>query len=562
MTENFAELFEESLQTIEMVPGSIVTGTIVEIDNDWVIVHAGLKSEGVIPIEQFADDNGETNLTVGDQVKVAMEVVDDGWGGTRLSREKARRAESWMMLDEAFEGGDVVTGIINGKVKGGFTVDINDIRAFLPGSLVDIRPLRETAHLEGTPLEFKVIKLDQRRNNVVVSRRAVLEEENSAEREELLSSLQEGQEIKGIVKNLTDYGAFVDLGGVDGLLHITDMAWRRIRHPSEIVNVGDEIVVKILKFDREKNRVSLGMKQLGDDPWVDITRRYPEGTRVQTTVTNLTDYGCFAEIEEGVEGLVHVSEMDWTNKNIHPSKVVAVGDEVEVMVLDIDEERRRISLGIKQCRANPWDEFAQSFAKGDRISGTIKSITDFGIFIGLDGAIDGLVHLSDISWNEPGETAVRRYSKGEELETLVLSIDPERERISLGIKQLDQDPFSDYTAINDRGSIVKGTVESIEPKAAVIRLAEEVEGILKASEISVDRVEDARHVLNEGEEVEVRVISVDRKNRTIGLSIKAKDIADEREAVEDHRRQETARPGTATLGDLIQAQLDKDQSEE
>ncbi len=555
--ESFAELFEESLKTVEMKPGSIITGTVVEIDSEWVVVHAGLKSEGVIPRSQFLNEAGEFSLNVGDQVKVAMEVVDDGWGETRLSREKARRAESWMMLDDAFEKNEVVTGIINGKVKGGFTVDVSDIRAFLPGSLVDIRPLRETAHLEGKPLEFRVIKLDQKRNNVVVSRRAVLEQENSQEREALLSSLQEGQDVKGIVKNLTDYGAFVDLGGVDGLLHITDMAWRRIRHPSEMVNVGDEVNVKILKFDREKNRVSLGMKQLGEDPWVNITGRYPEGARVTATVTNLTDYGCFAEIEEGVEGLVHVSEMDWTNKNIHPSKVVNVGDEVEVMVLDIDEERRRISLGIKQCLPNPWDEFGTNNAKGDRISGNIKSITDFGIFIGLEGGIDGLVHLSDISWNEPGETAVRRYSKGEQIETVILSVDPERERISLGVKQLDQDPFTDYTAVNDRGSIVKGIVKEIEPKAAVVELAEDVTGVLKASEISVDRVEDAGNVLTQGQEIEVKIISVDRKNRTIGLSVKAKDVEDERTAVREHRSKEEERSGPSTLGDLIKAQMDQ-----
>jgi small subunit ribosomal protein S1 len=558
MSESFAELFNESLNTIEMEPGSIVTGTVVDIDNDWVIVHAGLKSEGVIPKSQFVNERGEFTLQVGDRVKVAMEVVDDGFGETRLSREKARRAESWQMLEDAFEKEEVVTGIINGKVKGGFTVDINEIRAFLPGSLVDIRPLRETAHLEGRPLEFKVIKLDQRRNNVVVSRRAVLEQETSAERETLLASLQEGQVIKGIVKNLTDYGAFVDLGGVDGLLHITDMAWRRIRHPSEMVAVGDEVNVKILKFDREKNRVSLGMKQLGDDPWVDITRRYPEGTRVNATVTNLTDYGCFAEIEEGVEGLVHVSEMDWTNKNIHPSKVVTVGDQVEVMVLDIDEERRRISLGIKQCRQNPWEEFAQKYAKGDRISGTIKSITDFGIFIGLEGGIDGLVHLSDISWNETGENAVRRFSKGEEVETVVLSIDPDRERISLGVKQLDQDPFADFTAVNDRGSIVTGTVESVDAREAIVKLAEEVTGVLKASELSADRVEDARNVLKEGDQVEVKIVSVDRKNRTLGLSIKQKERDEERAAVRDHRSKESERPAPTTLGDLIKQQMDQD----
>ena len=562
MSESFADLFEESLQTIEMAPGSIVTGTVVDIDDDWVVVHAGLKSEGVIPKNQFLNEEGVCTLSIGDQVKVAMEVVDDGFGETRLSREKAKRAESWEQLEEASEKGEVVIGIINGKVKGGFTVDVNDIRAFLPGSLVDIRPLRETAHLEGKPLEFKVIKLDQKRNNVVVSRRAVLEDENSHEREELLASMQEGQDVKGIVKNLTDYGAFVDLGGVDGLLHITDMAWKRIRHPSEMVNVGDEVNVRILKFDREKNRVSLGMKQLGDDPWVNIIRRYPEGARVMATITNLTDYGCFAEIEEGVEGLVHVSEMDWTNKNIHPSKVVSVGDETEVMVLDIDEERRRISLGIKQCRPNPWEEFSIQHAKSDRISGNIKSITDFGIFIGLDGGIDGLVHLSDISWNEPGETAVRRYSKGEQIETIILSVDPERERISLGIKQLDKDPFSDYTAIHDRGAVIMGKVVEVQPKEATLELAEEVLGVLKAAEISVDRVEDARTVLKEGEEVEVKIINIDRKNRTIGLSIKSKDIEEERAAVKEHQKQETDRSGPATLGDLIKAQMNQQTDED
>ena len=562
MSESFADLFEESLNTIEMAPGSIVTGTVVDIDDDWVVVHAGLKSEGVIPKNQFLNDEGVCTLNIGDQVKVAMEVVDDGFGETRLSREKARRAESWEKLEEASEQGEVIIGIINGKVKGGFTVDVNDIRAFLPGSLVDIRPLRETAHLEGKPLEFKVIKLDQKRNNVVVSRRAVLEEENSHEREELLASMQEGQDVKGIVKNLTDYGAFVDLGGVDGLLHITDMAWKRIRHPSEMVNVGDEVDVRILKFDREKNRVSLGMKQLGDDPWADIVRRYPEGARVTATVTNLTDYGCFAEIEEGVEGLVHVSEMDWTNKNIHPSKVVSVGDETEVMVLDIDQERRRISLGIKQCRPNPWESFSIAHAKSDTITGTIKSITDFGIFIGLEGGIDGLVHLSDISWNEPGETAVRRYSKGEEIETIILSVDPERERISLGIKQMEKDPFSDYAAEHDRGDIVKGTILEVQPKEAVIELAEDVTGVLKASEISIDRVEDARNSLKEGEELEVKIVNLDRKNRTIGLSIKAKDIEDEREAVKEHQKQESDRSGPATLGDLIKAQMNKPEDDE
>ncbi|MYA18127.1 MAG: 30S ribosomal protein S1 [Gammaproteobacteria bacterium] len=563
MIESFEALFEESLATLEMEPGSIVTGTVVEIDKEFVLVHAGLKSEGVIPRSQFLDEGGEFSLEVGDQVQVAMETVDDGWGETRLSREKARRAESWQMLESAFATGDVITGVLNGKVKGGFTVDINDIRAFLPGSLVDIRPLRETAHLEGRSLEFKVIKLDQRRNNVVVSRRAVLEEESSAEREALLASLHEGQEIKGIVKNLTDYGAFVDLGGLDGLLHITDMAWRRVRHPSEMVNVGEEVPVKILRFDRENKKVSLGMKQLGDDPWVDIARRYPQGIRVVARVTNLTDYGCFAEIEEGVEGLVHVSEMDWTNKNVHPSKVVAVGDEVEVMVLDINEERRRISLGIKQCRPNPWDEFAATCARGQRIEGRIKSITDFGIFIGLQGGIDGLVHLSDISWNEPGETAVRRYRKGEEIETVILAIDAERERISLGIKQLDEDAFTDYVNENVSGSIVTGEVITVEPREAVVRLAAEVEGVIKASEISVDRIDDARNVLKPGDEISVKIVNVDRKNRYLGLSIKAKEQDEERANLREHRdREADRRRGPTTLGDLIKRQMDRSADQE
>ena len=556
MSESFADLFEESLNTVEMVPGSIVIGTVVDIDSEWVVVHAGLKSEGVIPRNQFVSESGEFNVEIGDQVKVAMEVVDDGFGETRLSREKARRAESWDMLEDAFTSNEAVIGVMNGKVKGGFTVDINDIRAFLPGSLVDIRPLRETIHLEGQPLEFKVIKLDQKRNNVVVSRRAVLEQENSEERDALLGSLEEGQEVNGVVKNLTDYGAFVDLGGIDGLLHITDMAWRRIRHPSEMVNVGDELPVKILKFDREKNRVSLGMKQLGDDPWVEIKGRYPENTRVQAVVTNLTDYGCFAEIEEGVEGLVHVSEMDWTNKNIHPSKVVAVGDEVEVMVLDIDEERRRISLGIKQCRENPWGEFGSKHAEGDHLSGKIKSITDFGIFIGLEGGIDGLVHLSDISWDEDGETAVRRYSKGEELETIILAIDSERERISLGVKQLEKDPFSDFISEHDRGSIVQGTVSEVEEKHAVLTLAEGVEGVLKASEISIESVDDARQSLSIGDELEVKILGLDRKNRTITLSAKSREIDDEQEAHREYQVQGDARAGATTLGDLIKEKMD------
>ncbi|TXS96230.1 30S ribosomal protein S1 [Parahaliea maris] len=554
MSESFAELFEESLKTVEMEPGSIVTGVVIDIDNEWVTVHAGLKSEGVIPRAQFTDAAGECSLSIGDEVQVALETVEDGFGETKLSREKAKRAEAWKELEAAHEADEVVTGVINGKVKGGFTVDINSIRAFLPGSLVDVRPVRETAHLEGKDLEFKVIKLDQKRNNVVVSRRAVMEAANSEEREALLEALQEGMTIKGIVKNLTDYGAFVDLGGVDGLLHITDMAWKRIKHPSEIVEVGQEIEVKVLKFDRERNRVSLGLKQLGEDPWVEITNRYPEGSRVQARVTNLTDYGCFAELEEGVEGLVHVSEMDWTNKNVHPSKIVQLGDEVEVMVLDIDEERRRISLGIKQCQQNPWDAFAATYSKGDKISGSIKSITDFGIFIGLEGNIDGLVHLSDISWNEAGEEAVRNYKKGDEIETVILSIDPERERISLGIKQLDGDSFSDYVAENDRGAIVTGEVVEVEAKAVIVKLADDVEGVLKASDISRDRVEDARASFKVGDSVEAKIVSVDRKNRVVGLSVKAKDYDDEKEAVKSLKDQdEAASPGT--IGDLIKAQM-------
>jgi len=557
MTESFAELFEESLKTIEMEPGSIVTGVVVEIDSDWVTVHAGLKSEGIIPRSQFLNEEGELEIAVGDEVKVALEAVEDGFGDTRLSREKAKRAEAWSELEKAYEAEEVVKGVINGKVKGGFTVDISSVRAFLPGSLVDIRPVRDTTHLEGKELDFKVIKLDRRRNNVVVSRRAVLEASNSAEREELLASLQEGQVVKGIVKNLTDYGAFVDLGGVDGLLHITDMAWKRIKHPSEIVQVGDEIEVKVLKFDRERNRVSLGLKQLGEDPWVDIKGRYPEESVVKARVTNLTDYGCFAELEEGVEGLVHVSEMDWTNKNIHPSKVVSVGDEIDVMILDIDEERRRISLGIKQTVVNPWEDFSNKYNKGDKVTGKIKSITDFGIFIGLEGGIDGLVHLSDISWNESGEDAVRKYKKGDELETIILSIDPERERISLGIKQLDSDPFAEFVSLNDKGSLVTGTVKEVDAKAATLTLSDEVEGILKASEISRDKVEDARNVLNEGDEVEAKIVSVDRKNRVISLSIKAKDVQDEKVAVRELKEKAAEASGPTTIGDLIKQKMEQ-----
>ncbi|KNC08927.1 30S ribosomal protein S1 [Klebsiella sp. RIT-PI-d] len=531
MTESFAQLFEESLKTIETRPGSIVRGVVVAIDKDVVLVDAGLKSESAIPAEQFKNAQGELEIQVGDEVDVALDAVEDGFGETLLSREKAKRHEAWITLEKAYEEAETVTGVINGKVKGGFTVELNGIRAFLPGSLVDVRPVRDTLHLEGKELEFKVIKLDQKRNNVVVSRRAVIESENSAERDQLLENLQEGMEVKGIVKNLTDYGAFVDLGGVDGLLHITDMAWKRVKHPSEIVNVGDEINVKVLKFDRERTRVSLGLKQLGEDPWVAIAKRYPEGTKLTGRVTNLTDYGCFVEIEEGVEGLVHVSEMDWTNKNIHPSKVVNVGDVVEVMVLDIDEERRRISLGLKQCKSNPWQLFAETHNKGDRVEGKIKSITDFGIFIGLDGGIDGLVHLSDISWNVTGEEAVREYKKGDEIAAVVLQVDAERERISLGVKQLAEDPFNNYVAVNKKGAIVNGKVTAVDAKGATVELADGVEGYLRASEASRDRVEDATLVLSVGDDVEAKFTGVDRKNRVVSLSVRAKDEADEKDAI-------------------------------
>jgi len=554
MTESFAELFEESIANTQLRSGAIVIGTVLDITNDSVIVNAGLKSEGVIPKNQFFNMNGDLEVAVGDQVEVALDTVEDGFGATRLSREKAKRHQAWQVLETAFEAEDTVVGRINGKVKGGFTVELGEIRAFLPGSLVDVRPVRDTTYLEGKDLEFKVIKLDRRRNNVVVSRRAVVETEYSAEREQLLESLQEGQEVKGIVKNLTDYGAFVDLGGIDGLLHITDMAWKRVKHPSEVVEIGDEIQVKVLKFDREKQRVSLGLKQMGDDPWVNLMRRYPEGTRLFGKVTNLADYGCFVEIEEGVEGLVHVSEMDWTNKNIHPSKLVQLGDEVEVMVLDIDEERRRISLGMKQCQLNPWEEFAEKFKKGDHVSGKIKSITDFGIFIGLDGGIDGLVHLSDITWEDVGEEAVRNYKKGQELETVVLSVDPERERISLGVKQLDKDPFSAYLATNSKGSMVKGIIKEVDAKGAVITLDDSVEGYLRASEISRERVEDARTVLKEGDPIEAKFTGVDRKNRTISLSIKAKDVDDEQAAIKSYSR---GTAGTATLGDVLKEQMEQ-----
>ncbi len=553
MTESFAQLFEESLKEIETRPGSIVRGVVVAIDKDVVLVDAGLKSESAIPAEQFKNAQGELEIQVGDEVDVALDAVEDGFGETLLSREKAKRHEAWITLEKAYEEAETVVGVINGKVKGGFTVELNGIRAFLPGSLVDVRPVRDTLHLEGKELEFKVIKLDQKRNNVVVSRRAVIESENSAERDQLLENLQEGMEVKGIVKNLTDYGAFVDLGGVDGLLHITDMAWKRVKHPSEIVNVGDEITVKVLKFDRERTRVSLGLKQLGEDPWVAIAKRYPEGTKLTGRVTNLTDYGCFVEIEEGVEGLVHVSEMDWTNKNIHPSKVVNVGDVVEVMVLDIDEERRRISLGLKQCKSNPWQLFAETHNKGDRVEGKIKSITDFGIFIGLDGGIDGLVHLSDISWNVAGEEAVREYKKGDEIAAVVLQVDAERERISLGVKQLAEDPFNNWVALNKKGAIVNGKVTAVDAKGATVELADGVEGYLRASEASRDRVEDATLVLSVGDDVEAKFTGVDRKNRAISLSVRAKDEADEKDAIATVNKQEDANFSNNAMAEAFKA---------
>jgi small subunit ribosomal protein S1 len=558
MTESFAQLFEQSLANQRIRPGMILTGLVIDVTSDVVIVNVGLKSEAVIPLEQFKNERGEVEVKAGEQVEVALDSVEDGTGETRLSREKAKRARTWTRLEEAFNKSEIVTGVITGRVKGGFTVEIENVRAFLPGSLVDVRPVRDTSYLEGKPLEFKVIKLDQKRNNVVVSRRAVVEQEFSAERSALMDNLQEGAVVRGTVKNLTDYGAFVDLGGIDGLLHITDMAWKRVKHPSEVVKVGDEIEVRILKFDRERSRVSLGLKQLGADPWQNIARRYPPSTRVFGKVTNIADYGAFVEIEDGVEGLVHVSEMDWTNKNVNPAKVVHTGQEVEVMVLDVDEERRRISLGLKQCQANPWKEFAENYNRGDKVAGQVKSITDFGIFIGLPGNIDGLVHLSDISWDQPGEEAVRNYQKGQQLEAMVLSIDPERERISLGIKQLAKDPFSAYIADNPKGTIVRGVVKEVDARGAIIDLGNGIEGQLRASELGRDRVEDARAVLKVGEQVEAKFTGVDRKSRTISLSIKAKEAHEEAEAVQSYRS-DTAASGTS-LGDLLKEQIESGES--
>ncbi|CAA9890607.1 30S ribosomal protein S1 [Candidatus Methylobacter favarea] len=553
MSESFAELFEESLTKTEMRPGAMLTGTVIDIENDMIIVSTQSKSEGVIPKWQFLNNYGELEVEIGDQVEVALDLFEDGLGATLLSRDKAKKNKAWSELENAFEKAATITGRITGKVRGGFTVAVGALRAFLPGSLVDVRPIRDTTFLENRDLEFKVIKIDQKRNNVVLSRRAVVEKEYSAEREELLKTLEEGAIVTGVVKNLTDYGAFIDLGGIDGLLHITDMAWRRVRHPSECVEIGQEIKVKVLKYDKEKNRVSLGMKQIGEDPWQNIARRYPAGTRVFGKVNNLTDYGCFVEIEEGVEGLVHVSEMDWTNKNVNPSKLVQLGDEVEIMVLEIDEERRRISLGMKQCKPNPWDEFAATHNKGDKISGKIKSITDFGIFIGLEGGIDGLVHMSDISWADDGEASVRDFKKGDEVETVILAVDSERERISLGIKQLEQDPFQNFLATHEKGSLVKGTIKEVDAKGAVVTLADNVEGYLRASEIQRDRVEDARTLLKEGDKLQAKFIGIDKKSKSISLSIKAKDHDEESHAIKDYSQHS---PGTPTLGDIFK-QMEK-----
>jgi small subunit ribosomal protein S1 len=557
MSESFAQLFEQSQTGKQMRPGAIVTGTVIEIRPDAVVVNAGLKSEGIIPIEQFYNDQGVAEVSLGEAVEVALDAVEDGFGETRLSREKARRTKQWDFLEQAMEKGEKVVGRISGKVKGGFTVDIGDIRAFLPGSLVDVRPVRDLSHLEGKDLEFKVVKTDRKRNNVVVSRRAVVESEGSAERDALLSNLEEGQVVKGVVKNLTDYGAFIDLGGIDGLLHITDMAWKRVKQPSDIVRIGDEIEVKVLKFDRERNRVSLGLKQLGEDPWENITRRYPVGSRVFGKVTNIADYGCFVEIEEGVEGLVHVSEMDWTNKNIHPSKVVHLGDEVEVVVLDVDVERRRISLGIKQTKQNPSEEFAAHHNKGDHIKGVIKSITDFGVFVGLEGGIDGLLHLSDLSWNQPGEEAVRNYKKGDELEAVILAIDPERERISLGVKQLERDPFDLYVAEHPKGSIVTGKITAVDAKGVTVALGDGVEGYIRVADLARERIEDAQAHARVGDDIEAKFTGVNRKNHTIMLSVKAKDEHEEAEAVKEYNRSSAEYGGPTTLGDLIKEQMDK-----
>ncbi|SEQ84988.1 SSU ribosomal protein S1P [Amphritea atlantica] len=557
MNESFAELFEESLKELDMQPGSIVTGTVVAVDGDFVVVNAGLKSEGIIPRGQFLDDEGKLNIEVGDQVKVALVALEDGSGETQLSREKAKRAEAWEVLEKAIENDEIITGRITGKVRGGFTVDVNSISAFLPGSLVDIRPLRDTSHIENKELEFKLVKLDAKRNNIVVSRRAVLETAYNEEREKLLATLNEGMTVKGVVKNLTDYGAFIDLGGVDGLLHITDIAWKRVKHPSELLSIGDEIDVKVLRYDRDKSRVSLGMKQLTPDPWDEFKAAHPVGTKVTAKVTNIADYGCFAEIQEGIEGLVHVSEMDWTNKNVHPSKVVQLGDQIEVMILDIDEQRRRISLGMKQCQANPWDAFAERYTKGTEITGVIKSITDFGVFIGLDGGIDGLVHLSDLSWDQDGNEAVKAYKKGDTVSAVVLAVDSERERISLGIKQLGSDPFSEYTASNAKGAVVQGKIAQVEPKQLVVTLAEGVEGTVKVQEASFERVDDLTHMFSVGADIEVMLVNIDRRTRSIALSVKQVEKRQEKQALDAIKHQQVESEGPTTIGDLIRAQLEK-----
>lgn len=559
MSESFKELFEKSIAGTQFYPGAIINAKVIDIDDDFVILNAGLKSEGIVAIEEFQDKNGELEIHVGDMVEVALDSVEDGHGETLLSREKAKRQEAWRKLSKCHENNETVTGLISGKVKGGFTVEIGSIRAFLPGSLVDVRPVRDPSYLEGKELEFKVIKMDLKRNNIVVSRRAVVEEESSADRQALLESLHEGQVLNGIVKNLTDYGAFIDLGGIDGLLHITDISWKRVKHPSEVLTVGQDVKVKVLSFDSERNRVSLGMKQLGNDPWVDLVDRYPIGKRLEGKVTNITDYGCFVEIEEGVEGLVHMSEMDWTNKNVHPSKVVSVGDEVEVMVLEIDEDRRRISLGMKQCVGNPWQDFAKTHTKGEKVSGKIRSITDFGIFIGLEGEIDGLVHLSDISWDVLGEEAVKQYKKGQELEAVILAVDPDRERISLGIKQLESDGFTTYIESNGKGAIVTGKVTAVDPKSVVVELAEDVFGTIRASDLSDEKVTDASALIKEGDEVEAKIINIDRKNRNITLSVKAKDAHEEAEAIKKYSKSGEA---TATLGDILKEKMASSKEDE
>lgn len=552
MSESFKELFEASIAGTQFYPGAIISAKVIDIDEDYVTLNAGLKSEGIVAIEEFQDKNGELEVHVGDTVEVALDSVEDGHGETLLSREKAKRQEAWRKLSKSHENNETVVGLISGKVKGGFTVEIGSIRAFLPGSLVDVRPVRDPSYLEGKELEFKVIKMDLKRNNIVVSRRAVVEEESSADRQALLESLHDGQELTGIVKNLTDYGAFIDLGGIDGLLHITDISWKRVKHPSELLSVGQEVKVKVLSFDSDRNRVSLGMKQLGNDPWVDLVQRYPVGKKLQGRVTNITDYGCFVEIEEGVEGLVHMSEMDWTNKNVHPSKIVSMGDEVEVMVLEIDPDRRRISLGMKQCVGNPWHNFAQKHNKGEKVTGKIRSITDFGVFIGLEGDIDGLVHLSDISWNVPGEEAVKQFKKGQELEAVILAIDAERERISLGIKQLDGDNFTTYAEEHPKGTIVKGTITAVEPKSVTVQLADDVVGIIRTADLSTEKLDDATTAVKEGEEIEAKVMNVDRKNRTLSLSVKAKDAHDEAEAIKKYSRTSES---TTTLGDLLKEKM-------